>query len=312
MKTRTLVLSATLVTSILGSGVQAATVVPSGQSKAKQGTKHSVKHGLNGGPKHQRQATTSFISGPITPLVETLPGTPLTLNATGDAEDSLKLSEEGDADADRGNWAGAFSRYQRAVRLWADNKQAVYGLGRCAQAAGDIAGALGYYHQRIYTSDPSRYGTVPGDGYQENDVKRLMEYVLLLSQAGHIQEAVSVYNRAANLLDYDPADGHQREKVLLPQFGVGLRREAYTAQELEAMAHLAVGMELFGASGYFDKKPLEQFQKAVDLAPNSAAAHFYLGKYLFGKSDSGAKAELQRAVQLGDDQTAAAAKEYLK
>ena len=51
MKTRTLVLSATLVTSILGSGVQAATVVPSGQSKAEQGTKHSVKHGLNGGPK---------------------------------------------------------------------------------------------------------------------------------------------------------------------------------------------------------------------------------------------------------------------
>ena len=143
-------------------------------------------------------------------------------------------------------------------------------------------------------------------------MKRLMEYVLLLSQAGQVDEARRVYNRAIHLLDYDPASGRPREKVLLPELGDGSGQLPDTPQRLQAMAHLALGMELFAYSGYADQKPLEQFQWAADLAPDSAATQFYLGKYLFGKNAPGAKAALEKAVQLGDDQTTAAAKEYLR
>ena len=74
---------------------------------------------------------------------------------------------------------------------------------------------------------------------------------------------------------------------------------------LQAMAHLAIGIDTPG----FDAA---QLREASRLAPTSAAACFYLGKYLYGKRDPGAKAALQRAVELGDDQATAAAQEYLK
>ena len=232
--------------------------------------------------------------------------------ASKEMADSYREAKEGDAAAEKGAWQEAEVDYRQALALVPENRQAIYGMAACAGAAGDTATQIKYYRAAIYSSDPSRYGTVPGDGYQENDVSRLMEYALLLNKTGPAREAVSVYNRAAHLLDFDPANGHLRELVVLPQFGDSNDQEAYAPRKLAAMARLAIGVEVDGHEGYGTSESIHDFQEAMKLAPDSAEAHFYLGKYLYGKNDPGAKAELQKAVELGDGQTAAAANEFVK
>ena len=71
------------------------------------------------------------------------------------------------------------------------------------------------------------------------------------------------------------------------------------------MACLAIGIDTPG----FDEPKLRE---AVRLEPDSAVANLYLGKYLYCHNDKAAKAALQQAIQLGDDQIAAAARGYLK
>lgn len=219
---------------------------------------------------------------------------------------SVSLSREGDADAASGDWQQAAAHYQEALDVWADNSLAFYGLGQCADARGDVAGAVTYYRSVIYSSDPmyARYG-----GYRVADSNRLMEYALLLTKANQMDEALRVYNRAADLMDFEPMNGHQRKKVLLPALGDGPGQVPYTPERLEAMTHLAVGLGLFPSSS--GPKIVELFQQAIKLAPDSAIPYFYLGKYLYGINNKGAKAALERAVALGDAATGAAAQEYL-
>jgi tetratricopeptide (TPR) repeat protein len=224
---------------------------------------------------------------------------------------SAKLSEAGDVAAQKGDWQTARSKYQDALDLWSDNALALYGLAKCAENDGDTAAAIGYYRTAIYSHDPKVYGSVPGDGYRTNDVGRMMEYVLLLSQTHQDTEAQKVYKRAAYVLNYQDSKftGKPFLKVLLPEFGPGPGQIAYTPQRLQAMAHVTLSIL---SAGFDGKAAMPEIQKAVQLYPDSPVAYYYLGERLYAKSDKGAKAAYEKAAQLGGPQVGAAAQDALK
>lgn len=250
---------------------------------------------------------------PNLPSGGSTPGRFLPSGAGPDAKigPSAKLSEAGDAAAQKGDWETARNKYLDALNLWPDNTLALYGLAKCAENDGDTAAAIGYYRTAIYSQDRKVYGTIPGDGYRTNDVGRMMEYVLLLSQAHQDVEAQKVYKRAAHVLNYQDSQftGKPFLKVLLPEFGNAPGQIAYTPQRLQAMAHVTLSL----LSAWFDGKvAMPEIQKALQLYPDSAVANYYLGERLMAKSDKGAKAAYEKAAQLGDDKVGAAVHDRLK
>ena len=208
---------------------------------------------------------------------------------------SAKLARQGNIAADQGKWKEAKADFQQAQELFPNYMEALYGLGRCAEAEGDTASAIQYYRTAIYSHDPGRYGTVPGDGYQTNDVGRMMEYVLLLSQVGQTTEALSVYQRAAGLLNY--RDGQQYLDVLLPDFSPG--GLSYTPQRMQAMAHVAIA---YGKEGFNDTIALSHLQQAVALAPDMPQPYFYRAQHWSHTRNGYAKAnaDYTKAAKTGD------------
>ncbi len=227
---------------------------------------------------------------------------------------SVDLAKAGDEAAGRGDWLQATASYQQALDLWPDNSTALYGLGKAADAAGDTAKAIGYYRRVIYTNDPNRHGTVVGDGFDTNDVARLMEFALLLSKAGQEPEALTVYRRAAHLLNYQDADtngGKPYLDVLLPEFGGTPNEWAYTPERMQAMAYVAHAYE---RDDFGHKLAQAELQRAIDLAPDSPVPYFYKAQSIIGAAGHRreALADLRTAAQLGDESTRAAAVKGLK
>ncbi len=216
---------------------------------------------------------------------------------------SLNLAKQGDAAAEQGDWAGAQGYYRQALAVWPDDSLALYGMGRCADAAGDTASAIRYYRTATYAEIAPH---TPLNA-QTNDAVRLMEFVLLLSKGGHEEEALRVYRRAAGLLNY--VDGKQDLDVPLPDFGPG--GWAYTPQRMQAMAYVGLAV---GPGSWDTKKALAELQKASNLAPDSPVPYFYKGRRLAGKPGRSreALAALHMAAQLGDEDTKAAVDKRLK
>lgn len=185
---------------------------------------------------------------------------------------SARLADQGDIEAKNGDWGKAAETYQKALGIWSSNSEALYGLGACAENAGNIPEAIQDYRVAIYSHNPRLYGLVPGDGYQTNDAGRLMEFVLLLSKNGQENEALKAYQRAAYLTNY--MDGKQNVDVLLPDYEAD--RAGYTPQRLQAMAHIGIAL---AKAGQDDKLALAHLNTAAALAPDSALPYFYRGQH---------------------------------
>ncbi len=226
--------------------------------------------------------------------------------------DSSTLSEAGDAAVKQGDWETARSKYQDALDLWPDNTLALYGMAKCAENDRDTAAAINFYRMIIYSHDPKVYGTVPGDGYRTNNVRWMMEFVLLLSQAHHDVEAQKVYKRAAHVVNYQDSQfngGKPFLKVLLPEFGSGPGQIAYTPNRLQALAHVALSLPAVFSD---QTVAMPEIQKALQLYPDSAVVNYYRGELFAAKRDKETKAAYEKAAQLGDDQVKAAAHDALK
>jgi tetratricopeptide (TPR) repeat protein len=224
---------------------------------------------------------------------------------------SYRLVEAGDAAAKREDWQTAESQYQAAVDLFPDNEQALYGLAKCAETAGDLDDAIRFYRAAIYSHDPKVYGTVPGDGYRTNNVEKMMDFVLVLSQAHQEAEAQKVYNRAASVLSYQDSKfngGKPFLRVVLPEFGTGPDQIAETPQRLQAMAHVTLSIEASDSIGVLG---MQEIQKALRLYPESPVVSFYYGEQLLLRHPYEAKAAYEKAAQLGDAQIGAAARRRL-
>jgi len=229
-------------------------------------------------------------------------------------DEAFTIVKAGDDLAKSGQWQGAQSQYQQALdvspKYGSAHRLALYGLIACCQATGDTVGGLAYSRQAIY-----RGGSTTG-GFYENDTKKLMQFALLLNKAGQAAEAVSVYNHAAYALDYQDSQysgGKPHLKALLPEL-VAERtlptQERYTPERLQALAETAVAHEemAFGSN----KEALAHLREAAKFYPDSPVTNYYLGEGLLRTNDPGAKAAYQKAAQLGDDQTIAAANERIK
>jgi len=224
---------------------------------------------------------------------------------------TFELIKAGKEAAAHGAWQEARSNYQQVLAVEPSNQDAIYGMAKCAGAAGDVESEIKYFRIAIYAHDASQYGTLSPNSFRGGDPDKLMTYVLLLSQTGQDQESLFVYHRAADLLNYE--QGRPILKVLLPEL-VAVRtlpaQVRYTPERLQALAETALAHEEMGFGS--DKEALAHLREAVKLYPDSPVTNYYLGEGLLGTDDPGAKAAYQKAAQLGDDQTIAAANERIK
>ena len=272
-----------------------------GLASAKQSSKSTTRPARSKDPISAKTARDAGAGGRIGPTPEINWGIP----------DTSKLVRTGDEFAMHGAWQEARRNYQEVLTLEPTNDSAIYGLARCAGAVGDVKSEIGYFRRVIYAHDPSHHAIVSGESFQGGDPDKLMEYVVLLSQTGQDQEALFVYRRAADLLNYE----NERPilKVLLPELVAERTLPAqvrYTPERLQALAKTAMAHEESG-HGY-TKEALAHIREAVKLYPDSPVTNYYLGEELLGTDDRGAKAAYQKAAELGDDHTLAAAKERIE
>ena len=249
--------------------------------------KHAVaKHPAASSVSSKRLPSVASVSHAQSAALE-----PGDLEALARFDKGVKLAHRGTAETKQGNWPQAEEHYRQALAIWPENREALYGLGQHAEAVGDVAGAIAYYRTAIYTNDPNQ----SSDGFRENNGSRLMEYAILLSEAGQAKEALTIYRRAEHVVDY--IDGHQNVDVLLPTFRPG--GWAYTPKRLRAMAHIGIALDI---NGNDDKAARVHLQKAVALAPDSPLSYFYRGQAeykWFGQYDK-AKADYEYARQFGN------------
>lgn len=228
-------------------------------------------------------------------------------------DQAYALVKTGDDLAKSGDWQHAQGQYQQALDLSPNaglgRQLALYGLIACCRTTGDMAKGLSYSRQAIYHNGSAT------DGFYENDTAKLTQFALLLNQVGQTVEAVQVYNRAAHSLDYrDSAynGGKPYLDVLLPEVAMGNSMPGqvkYTPEHLQALADTLLA---YTQGGFWtEEEVMAHIQEAVKLYPESPVTHYYLGGIISAKDRAGAKAAYQKAAELGDDKTVAAAKERL-
>ncbi len=178
---------------------------------------------------------------------------------------SYDLSKVGDNFAKQGDWQNAQEAYQKALDLYPTNRQALYGMAACSQTAGDTNAQLSFYRKVVYSINPA------DRGFSETDPEKLMQFVLLLSQAGYADEALTVYTHAASLLNY--MDGKQNIPMMLPAFGSAPGQVPYSAKRVKALAH--VGIAVKTQDGQEKQTHLDE---AIRLQPDLATAYFYKGR----------------------------------
>ena len=206
--------------------------------------------------------------------------------------DSADLTQKGDRETAQGDWLQAMNDYQQALSLWPYEQEALYGVADDSLKRGDMAGAVGYYRRAIYTHpDPP---VLPL--FHENNVFRLMEYALLLSQTGQQAEALAVYRHGAAL--FNVMDGRPRHKVALPDFGDGPGQSPFSPQALQAMAHVRWAED---HSDFDAKGAAAHLQRAVALAPDSPVVYYYRARYeaRHVHDYKAVKADFDQAAQLG-------------
>jgi tetratricopeptide (TPR) repeat protein len=227
-------------------------------------------------------------------------------------DEAYALVKSGDEAAKVGDWTVAQNSYQQALEVspayGLGYHLSLYGLIAYCRATGDTTKGLEYSRLAIY-----HHGSA-AEGFFENDTARLMQYALLLNKTGQSAEAMSAYNRAAHLLDYEDSQYHGGQptlKVLLPEVAIepnSPEQVQYTPERLQALADTALAHEEMGLE--HSKEAIAHAREAVTLYPTSAVTHYYLGE-AFPSRTPEQKAAYQKAAELGDERTAAAAKERL-
>ena len=144
-----------------------------------------------------------------------------------------------------------------------------------------------------------------------------LTYALLLNETGQWAEAVTVYESALPLL---PGGD-------LPKVDVHFSQDKPQPLELEAAAHVALGLDLSftgwedGQSTGQNQKAMKNYEAALRLEPKWPLANYYYGvgwqrlspieRAKFGSAQQ-AKAALQKAVKIGNASIKAAAEKALK
>ncbi len=206
------------------------------------------------------------------------------------SSDSFTLSKKGDEYAVR--LVNARQHYQKALELWNDSPDALYGMAKCCLNTGDVTQATGYYRKAIYGNGRGQ------PYYREIDTTKLLTYARLLDKAGQTAEAVTVYNHAVSLLKY--TDDKPSSVYLLPLFGTDQGQIAYNSSRLQALAQVGLGVFSQDTQELTPAERVAHLRAAARLYPDSPVVQSYLGDVLANaKDEAGAKAARAKANALG-------------
>jgi len=222
-------------------------------------------------------------------------------------QESFALTDQGDAMLSAGDCQAAEQTFRAALAAaepgnlgW--NPTAERGLAEALVAQGETEEAL-----QLYRKVTRHYDDRATSVAQES--RTLMRFAILLSQVNQWPEAVSFYEKALPKSAFGDApkmDEHFDPQVPMPT-------------ELQAMAHVAIGIEYTGHNA--NKDAFAEFEKGAHLAPDSALANYYYGygwQHLALKGQTRAalapqaKAAFQKAANLGGGDVKKNAEESLK
>ena len=259
----------------------------------------------------QTQKKLGAAVGTQIPLIRTLsthnPTPAHLIEADEEANDAIV---QGHALLKSGRITDAIAEFQSALEFVPNDGGAYQGLAEAYTAAGRLNEASQALHKVLVE------GFGPGVSRGVGGSADIWaEYALVLVKTHQPAEAVQMYNHAASMLDYQDSQdngGKPHLKVLFPEIvsGDALPGQVqYTPEHLQALVDALLAYQQQGF--WSDKEVLAHAEEAVKLYPDSPVTHYYQGEVLFTKDHAGAKAAYQKAADLGDEATAAAAKEKL-
>ena len=237
----------------------------------------------------------------------------------------------GEALMKAGDMNGAIDAFQQMIASKPDDGLAYRRMAEAYAASGKLPEASQTFHKFLVE------GFGPGtNGGVVDTADEWTEYALVLVKTNQPVEAAQMYNHAAYLLDYEDSENHGGKpalKVLFPEIVLGNalpEQVPYTPEHLQALADSLLA---YKQQGFWSYKEIKAYaQEAAKLYPDSAPVQYYLGQVLSGSRyavlDSPAKdkaaaqaayeedkkgevAAYQKAVELGDEATAAEAKKWL-
>ncbi len=217
---------------------------------------------------------------------------------------------EGEAYFKAGNTHSAIDSYKAALDIRPDDGLAYRRLAEAYTATGKLDEASRAFHKFLVEG----FGPGNGNGGVGDTADEWAEYALVLVKTGQSAEAIRCYNHAASLLDFEDSENHGGKpalKVVFPEIVLGdalPEQVQYTPERLQALADSLLAYKQQGF--WSDKEVLTHAQEAAKLYPDSGVTHYYLGEVL-PPSNPQQKAAYQKAAELGDDRTVAAAKERL-
>lgn len=221
---------------------------------------------------------------------------------TAAVQKSYDFVSEGEKLLASGNYSAAEQDFRAALAIKDWNVTADPGLAEALASQGRTQEALQVYRSLVYQY-PANLSS------DAQSARTLMRFASLLSQTGQWSEAVPLYNYALARADFGDApklDAHFDPQTPMPL-------------ELQALSHIAVGMEYGGHAD--NKKSFAEFTQALQLAPDMGLTNYYYGvgwqklspteRVKFGTAQQ-AKAALQKAVKIGNAEVKAAAAKALK
>lgn len=215
----------------------------------------------------------------------------------------------GEALMKAGDLNGAVGAFQEVIAYMPNDGLAYQRMAEAYAAAGKLPEASWAFHKFLVEG----FGPGTNGGVGDNATE-WAEYAVVLGKTGQPAEAIRCYNHAASLLDFEDSENHGGKphlKVVFPELAAeptSPEQVGYTPERLQALADSLLAYEQQGF--WSDKEVLAHAQEAAKLYPASAVTHYYLGEVL-PPSSPDKKAAYQKAAELGNNATVAAAKERL-
>ncbi len=161
------------------------------------------------------------------------------------------------------NYASAEAGFRNVIADFPSG-MAYYGLAETLAAQGKTAEALQAYWQLFHPDAHQSWG---GSYFPQAE----LEYAVLLNRTGHWAEAVAMYEKAL------PDVSDQGMKRINVHFDPATPQPA----EMEAAAHIGIGLEAIWAGGDFDasksERAFQEYGKALKLMPEWTVANYYYG-----------------------------------
>lgn len=288
---------------------------------------------LAGGQLPQPQSTSNAPSVSQLPLLGGGSSRNKGRNHTVDeaSEKSNDARLQGEALLKEGNTQLAIDSYKAALDITPTNGLAYQRLAEAYAATGKLEEASQAFHKVLVEG----FGPGIGSGIG-GSADIWAEYALVLVKTNHPTEATQMYNHGASMQDYEDSKNNGGKpflKVLFPEVVLGNslpEQVQYTPEHLQALADALLSYEEKGFGS--NKEAIAHMQEAVKLYPDSAVVQYYLGETLpcryyvvlyspvkdkkalwagYEEDKKAMVAAYQKAAELGDDATVAAAKERL-